>query len=94
MATWRFYQGLRTEWRWYELDHSGDVKAESDQGFAELRACMDNAAAAGFTGTSYQVQVRQSGAFTDQEEAAHEEAQDLARAEAYAGDAPDEQTVS
>ena len=92
MATWRFYQGLRTEWRWYKVDHSGDVQAESDQGFAELRACMENAATAGFTGTSYQVQVRQSGGFTDEEEAAHEEAQDLARAE-YEGSTPDEQAA-
>ena len=60
MASWRFYQGLRNEWRWYQFDHAGEVIAESDQGFAELPACMANATAvAGFTGDTYQVHTRQ-----------------------------------
>lgn len=62
MATWRFYQGLRAEWRWYRLDEGGNVIAESDQGFAELRGCMANAESAGFTGHAYQVHARQAGA--------------------------------
>ena len=61
MATWRFYQGLRTEWRWYHFDEQGAVIAESDQGFAELRGCMANAETAGFTGDTYQVHARQQG---------------------------------
>lgn len=59
MASWRFYQGLRTEWRWYHLDDAGNVIAESDQAFAELKACMSNAESAGFTGDAYQVHTRQ-----------------------------------
>jgi len=58
MATWRFYQGLRTEWRWYHFDEQGGVIAESDQGFAELRGCMANAETAGFRGGAYQVHAR------------------------------------
>jgi len=58
MATWRFYQGLRTEWRWYHFDEQGGVIAESDQGFAELRGCMANAETAGFRGGVYQVHAR------------------------------------
>jgi hypothetical protein len=61
MARWRFYQGLRTEWRWYEFDEAGQVVAESDQGFAELLGCMANAEeSAGFTGDAYQVHARQT----------------------------------
>lgn len=61
MASWRFYQGLRNEWRWYHLDDAGEVIAESDQAFAELPACMANAAdIAGFTGDAYQVHTRQA----------------------------------
>src|SRR5687768_13946962 len=59
MASWRFYQGLRTEWRWYHLDDKGNIIAESDQAFAELKACMSNAETAGFTGDAYQVHTRQ-----------------------------------
>ena len=59
MASWRFYQGLRSEWRWYRLNESGEVIAESDQGFAELQGCMDNAETAGFSGGAYQVYTRQ-----------------------------------
>lgn len=89
MATWRFYQGLRTEWRWYRLDEAGNVVTESDRGFAELRGCMANAETAGFTGDAYQVQVRQAGAFTEAERGKHANAQDLAAA---ASDVlPDEQ---
>ena len=58
MASWRFYQGLRSEWRWYHLDTAGNVIAESDQGFAELQACMANAEVAGFKGDAYQVHTR------------------------------------
>lgn len=61
MATWRFYQGLRTEWRWYHFDEQGVVIAESDQGFEELRGCMANAETAGFAGDTYQVHARQAG---------------------------------
>ena len=59
MASWRFYQGLRAEWRWYRLNESGDVIAESDQGFAELQGCMENAETAGFSGGAFQVYARQ-----------------------------------
>jgi hypothetical protein len=90
MANWRFYQGLRTEWRWYRLDAIGNVIAESDRGFAELRGCMANAEMAGFTGDAYQVQVRQAGGFTDVERGQHAEAQELATV-AHAGAGPDEQ---
>jgi hypothetical protein len=61
MAAWRFYQGLRTEWRWYRLDEMGNVVAESDQGFAELQACMANAETAGFEGQTFQVYTRKPG---------------------------------
>ena len=57
---WRFYQGLRNEWRWYRFDDKGAVIAQSDQGFAELRGCMANGESAGFTGGSYQVLARQT----------------------------------
>ena len=30
---WRFYQGLRNEWRWYHFNDAGQVIAASDQGF-------------------------------------------------------------
>jgi hypothetical protein len=63
MSTWRFYQGLRTEWRWYHVDDHGTVIAESDRGFAELQGCMANAEAAGFTGDAFQVYTRQAGSF-------------------------------
>jgi hypothetical protein len=63
MAKWRFYQGLRTEWRWYEVDDLGNVIAESDRGFAELQGCMANAETAGFTGATFQVYTRQAGSF-------------------------------
>ena len=78
MATWRFYQGLRTEWRWYRLDDAGSVIAQSDQAFAELRACMDNAETAGFSGGAYQVHARQAGALPQGTADSHEELQDLA----------------
>ena len=63
MATWRFYQGLRTEWRWYRVDDHGTVIAESDRGFAELQGCMANAETAGFSGETFQVHTRQAGSF-------------------------------
>jgi hypothetical protein len=66
MARWRFYQGLRTEWRWYRVDEGGGVVAESDRGFAELQGCMANAEAAGFTdGEAFQVYTREAGSFID-----------------------------
>ena len=65
MAGWRFYQGLRGEWRWYALDRSGLVVNSSDQGFAELPACMLNAATAGFGGGAYQVLARAPDARLD-----------------------------
>ena len=59
MPNWRFYQGVRNEWRWYKLDSGGQVLAASDRGFAELPACMKNAEAAGFdTRGSFQVHAR------------------------------------
>ena len=63
MSTWRFYQGLRTEWRWYRMDDHGNVIAESDRAFAELHGCMANAETAGFTGDTFQVYTRQAGSF-------------------------------
>jgi hypothetical protein len=59
---WRFYQGLRNEWRWYQLGESGQVVDASDQGFEELPACMANAAEAGFDHHSYRVHARERGA--------------------------------
>ena len=58
VTRWRFFQGLKDEWRWYHLDESNDVIAASDRAFAELRACMQNAERAGFAHTSYQVHAR------------------------------------
>ena len=68
MASWRFYEGLRSEWRWYRFDGGGNVIAESDQGFAELKACMENAEVSGFTGDAYQVHTRQGAEETLVEE--------------------------
>ena len=45
---WRFYQGVRDEWRWYRIDSGGNVLAACDRGFAELKACMENAESVGF----------------------------------------------
>lgn len=61
MDKWRFYQGLRSEWRWYHFDDGGQVIAASDQGFEELSACMANAAEYGFDNHSYAVHTRDSG---------------------------------
>ena len=59
MPTWRFYQGLRNEWRWYKLGHTGSIIAGSDRACAELEACMANAEHAGFNrGGSFQVHAR------------------------------------
>ena len=60
MTNWRFYQGLRGEWRWYQLDNAGEITSQCDQGFAELRACMANAEAVGFAGNSFHVHSRDS----------------------------------
>ncbi len=93
MATWRFYQGLRTEWQWYRMDEVGNVIVKSDRGFSDLRACMKNAETGGFTGDAYHVQVRQAGTFSAAEGAAHETAQDRASV-AHHSDSSDEQAVS
>ena len=58
MPAWRFYQGLKGEWRWYELDSAGRILHSADQAFAELSACMKNAEAAGCARDSYQVHAR------------------------------------
>ncbi len=58
MGTWHFYLGLKDEWRWYHLDDRGNVRGESDRGFAELTACMANAEWAGFTGQVFRVHTR------------------------------------
>ena len=58
---WRFYQGLRNEWRWYQLNEAGQVIRASDQAFAELSACMANAADAGFDQHSDRVHAREGG---------------------------------
>ena len=65
MSKWRFYQGLRAEWRWYHLDEAGEVVGESDRAFAELSGALANAEASGFDGDAYQVHTRQSGVFVD-----------------------------
>ena len=65
MARWRFYQGVRAEWRWYHFGDSGDMITQSDTAFAELSGAMANAEAAGFNGDSYQVLARQSGSLID-----------------------------
>ena len=70
MASWRFYQGLRSEWRWYLLNESGDVIAESDQGFEELPGCMENAKTAGFNGGAFQVYTRPHHELTGSDAAA------------------------
>jgi hypothetical protein len=77
MARWRFYQGLRTEWRWYHVDDHGSLIAESDRGFAELQGCMANAEEAGFSaGEAFQVYTRQAGSFGDTHPIAVDEAVD------------------
>ena len=59
VPTWRFYQGLRNEWRWYKLGDTGAVIAGSDRPCAELHACMSNAEHAGFDRhSSFQVHAR------------------------------------
>jgi hypothetical protein len=59
IPTWRFYQGLRNEWRWYKLGDTGVVIAGSDRPCAELQACMANAEHAGFDRhSSFQVHAR------------------------------------
>ena len=58
IPTWRFYQGLRNEWRWYKLGDTGAVIAGSDRPCAELPACMANAERVGFAHSNYQVHAR------------------------------------
>ena len=91
MARWRFYQGLRTEWRWYQFDEAGQVVAESDRGFAELQGCMANAEeSAGFTGDAYQVHARQA-VFADAAGGSH--APKPAVAAALTDERPDQQAL-
>jgi hypothetical protein len=63
---WRFYQGLRNEWRWYHFDDAGQVIAASDQAFGELPACMANATEQGFDNHSYAVHTRDTGSIPAQ----------------------------
>ena len=93
MAAWRFYQGLRAEWRWYRLDGAGNVVAESDKGFEELRGCMANAETAGFTGNAFQVHTRQSGSLTENPAPRAEPAGEELVAEVRPGETPDEQAA-
>lgn len=86
MASWRFYQGLRTEWRWYRLNESGDVIAESDQGFPELQGCMENAETAGFSGGAFQVYARQPHEITAGDAVAAVKAPPLAAASVEGGE--------
>jgi hypothetical protein len=58
MNRWRFYQGLRNEWRWYELGENGRVLRASDHAFDELAGCMQNASAHGFDGHTCHVHMR------------------------------------
>ena len=64
MDKWRFYQGLRNEWRWYHFDDAGQVVSASDQAFGELTACMANAVEYGFDQHSYAVHTRDDGAIS------------------------------
>jgi hypothetical protein len=48
LSTWRFYEGMNGEWRWYRLDSRGDVSGASDHSFGNLLSCMLNAEAHGF----------------------------------------------
>ena len=67
MDKWRFYQGLRSEWRWYHFDDAGQVVAASDQAFEELSGCMANASEYGFENNhSYAVHARDSGTLASQ----------------------------
>ena len=90
MARWRFYQGLRTEWRWYRVDDGGEVVAESDRGFAELQGCMANAETAGFTdGEAFQVYTRQAGSFVEKKSLLVDDSPDelqIGSADSAAGD--------
>ena len=92
MASWRFYQGLRAEWRWYKLDAAGNVIADSDRGFAELRGCMENAETVGFQGRAFQVHARQAGSFTESQLAANDAGEAFVATEAIP-ESPDEQAA-
>lgn len=61
MAAWRFFQGLRGEWRWYWLASTGSVLAQGDHGFESLPACMADARAAGFDGHTFAVHAHAPG---------------------------------
>ena len=57
---WHFYQGLRDEWRWYQVDSLGHVTNQGDRAFSELRACMANAETWGFRAQPYHVHTRRA----------------------------------
>jgi hypothetical protein len=48
LSTFRFYEGMNGEWRWYRLDSRGDVSKAGDHSFSSLLSCMLNAEAHGF----------------------------------------------
>jgi hypothetical protein len=58
ITTWRFFQGLRKEWRWYRFDRVAQVTGSSGTAFAELDACMKSAEQSGFRHSNYQVNLR------------------------------------
>jgi hypothetical protein len=66
MTKWGFFQGLKNEWRWYQLSKTGEVISSCDLSFAELPACMANAERAGFDGSNYQVHTRSNAVLPEQ----------------------------
>ncbi|MGZ5160638.1 MAG: hypothetical protein ACXWCS_06250 [Burkholderiales bacterium] len=66
MIKWRFFQGLRGEWHWYQFGKTGEVISSSDLSFSELSACMANAERAGFDRSGYQVHARPAVAAREQ----------------------------
>jgi hypothetical protein len=58
MIRWHFLEGLRGEWRWYRTDEEGRVTDQSPGCFAEMPACMNDAARAGFAGYAYRVHTK------------------------------------
>jgi hypothetical protein len=85
ITTWRFFQGLRQEWRWYRFDGVAQVTASSGRAFAELDACMKNAEHSGFRHSHYQVHMRSGFAF---EQAALLRSTDAARISACGAYSP------
>ncbi|MDB5927977.1 MAG: hypothetical protein JWN13_6913 [Betaproteobacteria bacterium] len=66
MTNWRFFQGLKNEWRWYQFGKTGDVISSSDLSFSELAACMANAERAGFNRSNYQVHARRDAVIPEE----------------------------